>query len=293
MAEEESSHFMETVKDVVASVVGSTACVYTGQPFDTVKVRMQVQGAKFKGAVACFRTTIEKEGVLALWRGSVPACVGAVSENAMAFGTNGLLKRFLSSEEERDSEGRPVINITGPIITGAITGAFVAVVLCPSDTLKCRAQVAIAQGRGSIKMKDLIHQVVSKRGYMGLYGGFAAQVMRDIPFYSSFFGTYEILCQTFEKYTQWEQSSIYFISGGLAGQVGWTVSIAPDSIKSQIQTSDVKIRILETAKHIYKMRGLRGFFAGIEVAVLRAFPANAALFMGYEYSKQMLGRFGL
>jgi len=79
----------------------------------------------------------------------------------------------------------------------------------------------------------------------------------------------------------------------LAGQVGWTVSIAPDSIKSQIQTSDVKIRILETAKHIYKMRGLRGFFAGIEVAVLRAFPANAALFMGYEYSKQMLGRFGL
>ena len=27
-----------TIKDVFASIVGSAACVYTGQPFDTVKV---------------------------------------------------------------------------------------------------------------------------------------------------------------------------------------------------------------------------------------------------------------
>ncbi len=27
-----------TIKDVIASIVGSAACVYTGQPFDTIKV---------------------------------------------------------------------------------------------------------------------------------------------------------------------------------------------------------------------------------------------------------------
>ena len=31
--------YKATIKDVIASVVGSAACVYTGQPFDTIKVR--------------------------------------------------------------------------------------------------------------------------------------------------------------------------------------------------------------------------------------------------------------
>jgi hypothetical protein len=30
---------MEPFKDILASIVGSAACVYTGQPFDTVKVK--------------------------------------------------------------------------------------------------------------------------------------------------------------------------------------------------------------------------------------------------------------
>ena len=35
------SEFRETAKDVFASFIGASACVYTGQPFDTVKVRLQ------------------------------------------------------------------------------------------------------------------------------------------------------------------------------------------------------------------------------------------------------------
>jgi len=133
--------------------------------------------------------------------------------------------------------------------------------------------------------------VYKTHGLRGFYSGFCAQIMRDIPFYSSFFGTYEILCQTFRKYTAWDQSSIYFISGGLAGQVGWAVSIAPDSVKSKIQTHDHKLYILDTARSIYRTQGIRGFFVGIEVAILRAFPANAALFVGYEYSRKFMNHY--
>jgi len=36
-----------------------------------------------------------------------------------------------------------------------------------------------------------------------------------------------------------------------------------------------------------RTRGVyRGVFAGVEVAVIRAFPANAALFVGYEYARK-------
>jgi Mitochondrial carrier protein len=37
-------------------------------------------------------------------------------------------------------------------------------------------------------------------------------------------------------------------------------------------------------------QGYRGLVRGVEVAVIRAFPANAALFMGYEISRKGLDR---
>lgn len=75
----------------------------------------------------------------------------------------------------------------------------------------------------------------------------------------------------------------------LAGQIAWTASIAPDSVKSVIQTSAAPKSIRETARDIYLTKGARGFFAGLGVAVVRAFPANAALFVGYEYTRRLLG----
>ena len=49
--------------------------------------------------------------------------------------------------------------------------------------------------------------------------GMSAQVLRDIPFYATFFGFYEFSCRYLRATTQWNDTSVYFVSGGLAGQV--------------------------------------------------------------------------
>jgi hypothetical protein len=115
-------------------------------------------------------------------------------------------------------------------------------------------------------------------------------VLRDIPFYSSFFGTYTVSCELLKYYTDFSDTAIYFTSGGLAGQAGWAISIVPDTIKSRIQTSTLPLNITQTANQIFKEQGLRGFFNGFEVAIIRAFPANAALFVGYELSRGLMGK---
>lgn len=51
----------------------------------------------------------------------------------------------------------------------------------------------------------------------------------------------------------------------LAGQIGWVVSIAPDVVKSTIQTSEAPLGMIETTKQIVASRGVRGLFAGVEV----------------------------
>lgn len=281
----EIANSTRVLKDIVASVVGSAACVYTGQPFDTVKVRMQVQPGDFSTALDCCRKTFQGEGLTALWKGSVPALVGALAENAAAFGINGSLKRFMNVDE---NDATKEVSYVRPFVTGGITGACTAFVLCPCDVVKCRAQLSRAQGMET-SIRDIILSCLKTSGVRGLYTGIGAQIMRDVPFYATFFGSYEIMCQIFKRRTTLPETSIFFISGGFAGQIAWLASIGPDTIKSRIQTSLEPLSIRETAKDILRTRGVKGVLAGVEVAIIRAFPANAALFVGYETARKMLG----
>jgi hypothetical protein len=198
-------------QDIIASIVGSALCIYSGQPFDTLKVRLQVQVNGSKSAYTMLQQSIANEGFLSLWKGSVPAFSGALAENAAAFATNGLLTRLLA----------PVLNAhagessaTGQFITGGITGALTTLVLTPFDILKCRAQLDIARGNSSLPMSQVAAKLWRTQGPRGFYVGFASQVMRDCPFYAFFFGSYEISCQLLRKYTHLQDPTVYLISGG-------------------------------------------------------------------------------
>jgi hypothetical protein len=74
----------------------------------------------------------------------------------------------------------------------------------------------------------------------------------------------------------------------IAGQVGWLMSIVQDTVKSRIQASEEKLHIRQVFRDIVRSNGYRGLFTGVEVAIIRAFPANAALFLGYEYSRKVV-----
>ena len=209
-----SSELTEWVKDMLASLVGSAACVYTGQPFDTIKVRMQVQPGEFSGPVECFRKTMWGEGITKLWSGSLPALTGALLENAVAFGVNGALKRILSVDQAVKAENQQASgSLIEPFLTGGVTGMFTAVVLCPCDIIKCRAQLSKATGQDA-RIREVVRRLVQRDGMRGFYTGLGSQVIRDIPFYSSFFGTYEVMCRVLKARTNWSDASIYFTAGG-------------------------------------------------------------------------------
>lgn len=284
----EKSEALESFKDLVSSLIGSAACVYTGQPFDTVKVRMQTASpGEFAGNIDAIRKVYKSEGLLRMWAGSIPALTGAVSENAVAFTLNGSLKRLFG---DKDTADKPFWE---PFATGAITGFVTAFVLCPTDVIKCRAQVFQSKGLPA-KVTDVIRYTLRTEGFKGFYVGMFTQFARELPFYASFFGSYDTICSIIKHNTTWSEPVVYATAGGLAGQIAWVCSIVPDAVKSVIQTAHPKDRLKfwPTLHHIVRTRGVyRGLFAGIEVAVVRAYPANAALFVGYEYTKKGLDKF--
>lgn len=69
---------------------GGTACVLSGQPFDTTKVKMQTFPTMYRGFVHCFVSTLRQVGVRGLYKGTSPALVANISENAVLFLSYGL-----------------------------------------------------------------------------------------------------------------------------------------------------------------------------------------------------------
>lgn len=76
----EKSFFLE----YLAGWAGGIGRVLTGQPFDMVKTRIQIQCPEnpvYSGSIDCFKKIIKSEGVSALYKGTaVPlATIGSVS----------------------------------------------------------------------------------------------------------------------------------------------------------------------------------------------------------------------
>lgn len=271
----------ETLKDVVASAVGSAACAYSSQPFETIKTRMQAAPAEYPSLSTCVRRTFTEEGIGAFWKGVVPVFAGMCAENAVAFAIKEQLARVFASSSGETS-------VYTPFATGLVTGVFTSVVLCPSEVIKNKAQMQTSATE-SLNSKQITQMILKRQGIRGMFTGLESQVMRDAPFYAVFFGSYDLGVALLKKHTSLPDPAIFFITGGVVGPLGWAVVMPADVPKTIIQTSwktGVAGDFWPMLAKVHKERGFRGLYTGLDAALLRAVPANASLFLGYEMVRQ-------
>lgn len=281
----------DVTRDIFSASIGSVACCYTGQPFDTVKVRMQTNPAAFPNVLFTSKSIMTNEGIPALWKGAVPTAMGMVAENAMAFGVNEALKRTFPDEAKSDPTKRP--DLLKPFLMGAITGCCSATVLLPSEVVKAKTQVVVGSTEAS--SADIYKKMMKRQGIRSLFIGFDAQIMRDMPFYAFFFGTYELNCYSFRTFVPSMPEELnYFLSGGFAGMLGWTAAMPFDVPKTNVQASwDSKVvgSYFPELIRIARERGVLALYTGLIPTIARAFPANAALFLGVETGKKIFDKY--
>lgn len=152
----------------------------------------------------------------------------------------------------------------------------------------------------------------------GLFRGLSSTILRDVPFTFFFFGGYDIskylllltklpfLCSIKNtnnnsndnndnnKLITTSNVELNFIgtylAGGFGGAFAWSVIFPIDSIKSRIQTNHNNSQVYDIFIEIYKQSGWKGFYRGWSAAVIRAFPANAGLILGYEMMYKFLNQ---
>jgi len=86
----------------IAGVIAGTINCYVSMPVDVVKTRMQgLRSSQYTGVVNCFSTIVQKEGVLALWKGTVPRLSRLSFSGGIIFGVQAQATRFLNENLER------------------------------------------------------------------------------------------------------------------------------------------------------------------------------------------------
>lgn len=102
-----------------------------------------------------------------------------------------------------------------------------------------------------------------------------------------YFATYNQVQQQMEQLST-SRTTNSLLAGGLSGIAFWFVAYPFDVLKAKQMVSPIRTSLSETAGKVYRDSGLKGFTRGFTPCVLRAFPANAAAFFGFEAAMNLL-----
>ncbi|KPP70569.1 Mitochondrial ornithine transporter 1-like [Scleropages formosus] len=260
---------LQAAIDLSAGAAGGAACVFSGQPFDTAKVKMQTFPTMYRGFLDCFVSTYG-------------FCQHAV--------------RFVSRQSE-ESE----LSDLQKACAGSMASVFSSLVLCPTELVKCRLQAMRemeASGRiasGHKTVWSVVRTVMRTSGPLGFYEGLTTTIVREVPGYFCFFGAYELCRSVFAGYLGAAKDDIGVVplmfSGGFAGACLWLVVYPIDCVKSRIQVHSLAGRqqgFLRTFVGVVHTEGVAALYSGLTPTMIRTFPANGALFLAYELSRKMM-----
>ncbi|XP_058887246.1 mitochondrial ornithine transporter 1-like isoform X1 [Acipenser ruthenus] len=289
---------VQAVIDLSAGAIGGTACVLSGQPFDTAKVKMQTFPTMYKGFVNCFISTYKQVGFRGLYHGTTPALMANIAENSVLFMCYGFCQQVVRNLSGIDSKTK--LSDVENALAGSFASVFSSLVLCPTELVKCRLQAMhemevsgkIAKGQNTVW--SVVKGVLRSNGPLGMYQGLTSTLVREVPGYFFFFGGYEFSRSVFTSGGKSKDDlgvlPVVF-SGGFGGACLWLSVYPIDCVKSRIQVLSMagkQAGFLKTFTSIVKYEGIPALYSGLTPTMIRTFPANGALFLTYELSRKMM-----
>lgn len=266
--------------DFAAGCLGGCAGVVVGYPFDTIKVHLQTQDHRnpmYRGTLDCFRKIIAKESVRGLYRGMSSPMTGVAAVNAIVFGVYGNVQRNTTDPDSLYSH----------FLAGTAAGLAQSFICSPMELVKTRLQLQENLPKGAFKFSgplDCTRSIWRKEGFRGVFRGLGITAARDMPGFSSYFVSYELMVRSVANPSPFH----ILMAGGLAGTFSWLCTFPIDVVKSRLQADGMTGKpqyngIVDCLRKSYAQEGLSFLSRGLASTLLRAFPMNAVCFLVVSY----------
>lgn len=175
------------VRDWAGGVGSGIAQTLVGQPFDTIKVRVQMSTGGGVSAIGATRSLVQNEGVRMLWRGMLPPLVTIAGINSIWFSVYGFCRTHLTGSTDPNAQ----LSLPHAALTGAAIGVSLVGITTPMELIKCQLQVNKSSSPPS--SMELIRSIHKSHGLRGLFKGFAPNFVREVGGNMGYLATYEVI----------------------------------------------------------------------------------------------------
>lgn len=182
-------------------------------------------------------------------------------------------------------------------LAGATSAVFTTPILAPGERAKCvlQTQKAAVPG-GAVAFKgpvDVWRALYASGGLASVNRGFMSTALRDGLGSLAYFSSYEWLKAQAKARSADGSLSVAatLAAGGTAGILNWCMALPVDTLKTRLQVAEegrYKHGIRSVAREVLATEGVGALYRGAGAVFLRAFPANAACFLGYETTLKLL-----
>nr|XP_004664739.2 mitochondrial ornithine transporter 2 [Jaculus jaculus] len=264
-----------------------------------MKVKMQTFPTLYASLADCFRKIYHQMGIRGFYKGTGPAMMAYVAHSSVLFWCYGFCRQLVRKVSGLREPAE--LSDLQTAAAGSLASAFAALVLCPSELVKCRLQTAYEMkmsgktAQSHTTIWSVVRSILRKDGPLGFYQGLTTTVVQEVPGYFVFFGGYELSRSFFASGRSKDELGPVplMLSGGAAGICFWLVIFPVDCIKSRIQilsTLEKQKGFIFTFLSVVRREGILVLYSGLKATLIRAIPSNAALFLAYEYSRKMMMR---
>jgi len=286
----------------VAGATGS-ALLY---PLDSAKTLRQSDPGTYSSVKDALLTMLRsKHAIQRVYRGILPAALGAIPSSALYFGTyessKVVLQRFVVAQQIKRGSGSGSTKhhdhdlstrffVHGlAAASGNVLSSFVFV---PKEVIKQQLQIRSGEGAA----KATIASIVRQKGIIGLYTGYGATLLRNIPSATIRFVLYEELKRKWattapgdDERTQKFRAAGTFLAGAVAGSTSSFIMTPIDVVKTRMATGSCPLGVKSCMLHVVKEAGWKGLYAGAGSRVLWSGAFSAIGFATFEMVKGYLG----
>ena len=259
-------------------------------PIDKLKTRVQlVPKSDTRGLFRIISDIVKLEGPAYLFRGISAQLAGVPFVKGCSLATNNFMRHNVFGEGIGQKKK---LEAWEEVVAGTATGIVTSIMYTPSERVKIMMQTQGMPGgmpKGT-SLTDTVKSVVQKSGVKELWRGFNATLLREIPFCTINYTTYNAA----KRYFKEEDGSITpfhaFISGICGGANAAALDTPADAIKTRIQNSKPGTYkgIIDCATKTFQKDGLAPFYRGVLPRALMVGPKYGCILLVYERLQKWL-----
>jgi solute carrier family 25 protein 34/35 len=297
-----SSNLSLKIQFIIAAISASTAVTFSN-PFEVVKIRLQLQGElqrqgvyikSYNGLLNGFYLILTKEGIRGIQKGLSLAYPYTITMNGTRLGLYNTLKNKITN-----FTGLPSTHLLVGMLAGATTGAIASVIANPFYVSKTRLQCQsefLPVGHQHY-YRNGFHALVSvfrEEGMAGYFRGLQAAINRMVVASSVQLGTYDKAKELVIKKFHFQEGLLAYTISACIGGFFMTIVLNPlDVVLTRLQNQPIidgkgsfYKGSVDCILKIAKIEGLYGFYKGTLPHYARLAPHTVILLVVFEKFKK-------